>query len=106
MRDGADSDAKGIGCTMKNALIAVVGALANAVTVHAMETKSLDGLWKFRFERDKIMEEVSLPAFKADDRMVVPGAWNAMSRYYNEPVLQSAWYRLLPYFVHFGKRRG
>ena len=69
---------------MKKALIAIVAALANAVTVHAMETKSLDGLWEFRFERDKMMEEVSLPAFKADDRMVVPGAWNAMSRYYNQ----------------------
>ena len=24
-----------------------------------------------------------MPAFAADDKMVVPGAWDAMSRYYN-----------------------
>ena len=69
---------------MKRALIVMAAALMNVVAVQAMETKSLDGLWEFRFERDRMMENVKLPAFKADDHMVVPGAWNAMSRYYNQ----------------------
>ena len=43
----------------------------------------LNGLWDFRLERGKSMEDVSMPAFAADDKMVVPGAWDAMSRYYN-----------------------
>ena len=43
----------------------------------------LDGLWDFRLERGKSMEDVAMPAFAADDKMIVPGAWDAMSRYYN-----------------------
>ena len=31
-----------------------------------------------------LLEELNLPCFSANDRMVVPGAWNAMSRYYNQ----------------------
>lgn len=58
---------------------------AGVLRVSAMEKMSLDGLWQFRFERDRTLEELpSLPAFKADDRMIVPGAWNATSRYYNQ----------------------
>ena len=62
------------------AAVFALGAFRGA----AMETKSLDGLWEFRFERDRMMEDVELPRFEANDRMVVPGAWNAMSRYYNQ----------------------
>lgn len=69
---------------MKRGLIVIVAALMNVVALQAMETRSLDGLWEFRFERDKMMEDVKLPVFKADDHMVVPGAWNATSRYYNQ----------------------
>ena len=43
----------------------------------------LNGLWDFRLERGKTMEKVTMPAFAADDKMIVPGAWDAMSRYYN-----------------------
>ena len=46
---------------------------------------SLNGLWDFRMERARPMEELAaLPAFEADDKMVVPGAWDATSRYYNQ----------------------
>ena len=50
----------------------------------AMEKMSLDGLWEFRFEKDRSLEEVSMPAFTANDRMVVPGCWNSTTRYYNQ----------------------
>ena len=52
----------------------------------AMPTKaSLDGLWDFRLETGRHIEQVAgLPAFEANDRMIVPGAWDAMSRYYNK----------------------
>ena len=47
-------------------------------------TISLNGLWDFRLEAGKPMEEVAgLPAFAANDKMIVPGAWDAMSHYYN-----------------------
>ena len=44
---------------------------------------SLNGLWDFRLEKDRTLEEVALPQFAADDKMVVPGAWDATSHYYN-----------------------
>lgn len=43
----------------------------------------LNGLWDFRLEREKTLEECDLPKFSANDKMVVPGAWDAMSCYYN-----------------------
>ena len=55
-----------------------------AGTLSAMEKIALDGLWDFRFEKGKTLEEVSLPAFEANDKMTVPGCWNAMSRYFNQ----------------------
>ena len=48
---------------MKRGLIVIVAALMNVVALQAMETRSLDGLWEFRFERDKMKEDVKLPAF-------------------------------------------
>ena len=49
----------------------------------AATTLSLDGLWDFHLEERKSMEDVSLPAFAADDKMTVPGAWDATSHYFN-----------------------
>lgn len=46
-------------------------------------TLSLNGLWDFKLEKGRSLEDVALPAFAADDKMVVPGAWDAMSHYYN-----------------------
>ena len=43
-----------------------VAALA-ALAAGAMETVDLNGLWDFRFERGKSLEEVALPAFEAND---------------------------------------
>ena len=61
-----------------------------AMTAGAMETVDLNGLWDFRFERGKSLEEVAgdgggrgataLPTFEANDKMTVPGCWNAASR--------------------------
>ena len=45
---------------------------------------SLNGIWDFNLAKDRALEDVSLPAFVATDKMVVPGAWDAMSRYYNQ----------------------
>ena len=44
---------------------------------------SLNGLWDFRLESGKSLEDVAMPAFAANDKMIVPGAWDAMSHYYN-----------------------
>ena len=41
------------------AAVFALGAFRSA----AMETKSLNGLWEFRFERDKMLEELDLPSF-------------------------------------------
>ena len=65
-------------------MLAAAAALLAAGTLSAMERLSLDGLWDFRFEKGKTLEEVSLPAFVANDKMTVPGCWNAMSRYFNQ----------------------
>lgn len=67
---------KGIGLALASLAMC---AVANAATI------SLDGLWDFKLEAGKAMEEVAdLPAFAANDKMIVPGAWDAMSHYYNK----------------------
>ena len=39
----------------------------------------------FRLEAGRHIEQVAgLPAFEANDKMIVPGAWDAMSHYYNQ----------------------
>ena len=68
---------------MKKFGILSAAALA-AMTAGAMETVGLNGLWDFRFERGKSLEEVALPAFEANDKMTVPGCWNAYSHYFNQ----------------------
>ena len=78
---------------MKKFGILSVAALA-ALAAGAMETVDLNGLWDFRFERGKSLEEVAgdgggrgataLPAFEANDKMTVPGCWNAYSHYFNQ----------------------
>ena len=65
-----------------------------AMTAGAMETVDLNGLWDFRFERGKSLEEVAgdgggrgataRPTFEANDKMTVPGCWNAYSHYFNQ----------------------
>ena len=65
-------------------VLAIVAALLAAGTLPAMEKLALDGLWDFRFEKGKTLEDLSLPAFMANDKMTVPGCWNAMSRYFNQ----------------------
>ena len=61
------------------AAVFAAGALA------AMEKVELNGLWDFRFEKGKSLEEAAVsPAFTPNDKMVVPGCWNAMSRWFNQ----------------------
>ena len=53
-------------------------------TLLAAGALSLNGLWDFRLEAGKTLEDLpALPSFAADAKMVVPGAWDAMSHYYN-----------------------
>ena len=61
------------------ALVALVVATATA-----MERIDLNGLWDFRLEGGKTLEEVSMPDFRPDAKMIVPGCWDAMSHYYNQ----------------------
>ena len=64
---------------------AVAAAFAIAAgSALAMETIDLDGLWDFRLERGKSLEEVRMPEFVPDGKMTVPGCWDAMSHYYNQ----------------------
>ena len=61
------------------AAVFVAGALA------AMAKVELNGLWDFRFEKGKSLEKAAVsPAFTPNDKMVVPGCWNAMSRWFNQ----------------------
>lgn len=54
-----------------------------AAALLSMERMSLDGLWDFHFESGKKTEEVRMPDFKADDKMLVPGCWTTESAYYD-----------------------
>ena len=56
----------------------------NITFILAVAILSLNGVWDFKLEKDRPLEEVTLPSFGTDDKMVVPGAWDAMSRYYNQ----------------------
>lgn len=67
----------------KKTLSLLLFAFATAHSV-AMDKLGLDGIWDFRFEKGVSLEEVKMPGFAADDRMVVPGCWDAMSCYYNQ----------------------
>ena len=69
-----------------NKIMVIFAAMAAGLELAAMPTTaSLDGLWDFRLEAGRHIEQVAgLPAFVANDRMIVPGAWDAMSRYYNK----------------------
>lgn len=57
--------------------------MMNTMLMIAATVVSLNGLWDFRLEKDRSLEDVALPAFAADNKMVVPGAWDAMTHYYN-----------------------
>ena len=46
----------------------------NMITALAVTSLSLNGLWDFRLERDRTLEDVALPAFAADAKMTVPGS--------------------------------
>ena len=68
---------------MKKTLIGIAAMLA-AGALAAMDRIDLNGLWDFRFEKGKSLEDVRMPDFQADDKMTVPGCWDAMSHYYNQ----------------------
>ena len=53
-------------------------------TSKPMAKVSLDGLWDFRFEKDKTIEDLDMPGFVADTKMTVPGCYNAMTKYFNQ----------------------
>ena len=56
----------------------------NALALVAAAIVSLNGLWDFSLKAGKSLEDVELPAFAADGKMIVPGAWDAMSHCYNQ----------------------
>lgn len=69
--------------TLKKLLCAV--ALLQTAVAAAMTSVDLNGLWDFRFEEGKSLEDVAQTAtFEANDKMVVPGCWNAMSHWFNK----------------------
>lgn len=62
-------------------MVFAIAALATG-SLMAMDKVCLNGTWDFKLEADKSLEEVSMPGFTANDKMVVPGCWDAMSCYY------------------------
>lgn len=66
---------------------AAVGAamLLQTGLATAMTSLDLNGLWDFRFEENRSLEDVAKSAaFAANDKMVVPGCWNAMSHWFDK----------------------
>ena len=62
--------------------IACAALLAAAFTAHAeLERISLDGTWDFSFARDAKLSSASSD-FKATDKMVVPGCFDLMPKWY------------------------
>lgn len=55
-----------------------------ALSASALERQSLNGLWDFRLEEGKSLEDVAMPGFAADAKLPVPGVWDATSHYYNK----------------------
>ena len=53
-------------------ILATLAAALAAGTLSGVEKFALDGLWDFRFEKGKSLEEVSLPA------LPIPSLWAAM----------------------------
>lgn len=64
-----------------NKLVAVCGLLSFICTAIGSESLSLDGVWDFRFEEGKSIEDVSLETFKPTDAMSVPGCFDAMPKW-------------------------
>ena len=63
-------------------LAIAIAALASSA--RSADRIDLNGIWEFRLEEGKSLEETALPDFKASDRMTVPGCWDATSRYCNK----------------------
>ena len=55
-----------------------------AGTLPALETMDLNGLWDFKFEKGLSLEDLSMPDFRSNDKMTVPGCWDTMSQWYNQ----------------------
>ena len=72
------------GRNMRRCALTALLALAFVVPAAAMETVSLDGLWDFRLEKGRSLEEVKMPDFRPDGKMPVPGCWDTLSRWYNQ----------------------
>ncbi len=71
-----------IGGRAMAALMAVMASVGfNAAA--SMATVDLDGLWQFRFD-ERLWLEAARPDFAANDRMPVPGCWDATSAYRNK----------------------
>ena len=68
--------------TRKSLLFAAAAVWAGAAC--AMDSIDLNGLWDFRLAKDASLEDVKMPDFKPDSKMVVPGCWDAMSHWYNQ----------------------
>ena len=66
----------------KSVLFAAAAVWAGAAC--AMESIDLNGLWDFRLAKDASLEDVKMPDFAPDSKMVVPGCWDAMSHWYNQ----------------------
>ena len=64
--------------------IALLACVLASFVASAMGKVDLNGVWDFRFERNKSLEEVGKADFVANDKMTVPGAWDAMSHFYNQ----------------------
>ena len=66
-------------------ILPMLAAALSAGTMFAMARVDLNGLWDFRFERNKSLEDVAKTSgFEANEKMTVPGCWDAMSHWFNQ----------------------
>ena len=66
-------------------LMPMLAAALAAGIACAMERVDLNGLWDIRFERNRSLEDVARTStFEADEKMTVPGCWDAMSHWFNQ----------------------
>ena len=61
--------------------VAVIAAACTAMVASALERKSLDGLWDFKFAEGASIADAKSD-FVATDRMAVPGCYDLMPKWY------------------------
>lgn len=65
-------------------ILALLAVSVAGLGASAGERVDLNGLWDFRFFEGKQLESVDGRNVETDDKMIVPGCWNSMSKWYDK----------------------